>query len=237
VIAGLSVVALVPARGGSKGVKRKNVREVAGRPLIAWTLDAANASRYIDRTVLSSEDEEIMRVARDLGCEVPFRRPEELSQDDTPGIEPVLHAIKVLTGYDLIVLLQPTSPLRIAADIDACLERLVAVGAPACVSVREALDHPYWCYTVDAGGRLRPLVSRAEGEFVRRQQLPQALTVNGAVYVARTNWLANSRNFLTNETVCVEMPLSRSLDVDTEADLVTAESSLSQRPDQPHLLK
>lgn len=231
-IAALSVLALVPARGGSKGISRKNIHALAGRPLLAWTLDAARASRYIDRAVLSSEDEEIMQVARDLGCEVPFRRPMELARDETPGIDPVLHAITLLPGYDLIVLLQPTSPLRIAADIDACLERLVATGAPACVSVREAVDHPYWCYGSDAQGRLHPFVTPSEGAYTRRQQLPRALAVNGAVYVARTNWLVSSRDFLTTETVGLEMPISRSLDIDTQADLAAAESSLAARGPQ-----
>jgi CMP-N,N'-diacetyllegionaminic acid synthase len=229
VIADLSVLAIVPARGGSKGIPRKNIRPVAGRPLLAWTLEAARASRYIDRLILSSEDQEIMDVAQRLGCEVPFRRPSELAQDDTPGIDPVLHAIGLLPGYDLIVLLQPTSPLRIAADIDACLDRLVATGAPACVSVREAADHPYWCYGSDAQGRLHPFVTLPEGAFSRRQQLPHAQTVNGAVYVARTHWLVSSRNFMTAETVGLEMPPSRSLDVDTDADLAVAESCLSKR--------
>jgi len=229
VIADLSVLAVMPARGGSKGVSRKNIRPVAGRPLLAWTLDAARGSRYIDRAVLSSEDEEIMQVARDLGCEVPFRRPTELARDDTPGIDPVLHAIGVLPGYQVIVVLQPTSPLRLAADIDACLERLVATGAPACVSVREAIDHPYWCYGTDPHGRLHPFVTPSDGAYARRQQLPRALSLNGAVYVARTTWLLTSRNFLTAETVGVEMPLSRSLDIDTDADLGVAEASLAAR--------
>jgi CMP-N,N'-diacetyllegionaminic acid synthase len=120
------VLGLIPARGGSKGVARKNIREVRGKPLIAWTIEEARRSIYLDRLVLSSEDTEIMEIARSFGCEVPFRRPEELAADDTPGIDPVLHALRELPGFDYVALLQPTSPLRTAEDIDGCIERCVA---------------------------------------------------------------------------------------------------------------
>lgn len=225
-IADLSVLAIVPARGGSKGVPRKNIRPLAGMPLIGWTIRAARASRYIDRLVLSSEDEEIIRVGRELGCDVPFCRPRELAQDDTPGIDPVLHAIGCLPGYDIVVLLQPTSPLRVAADIDACVERMIDSDAPACVSVREVADHPFWCYEPDDAGKLRSFVTLPEGSFSRRQDLPRAVTTNGAVYVARTQWLVCRRDFMSEQTVGVTMPVGRSLDIDTEADFATAQSHL-----------
>ena len=130
-IEGLSVLGLIPARGGSKGVPRKNIRLVAGRPLLAWTIDAARASRYLDRLVLSTDDCEIGAVAIAAGCEVPFLRPPELARDDTPGIDPVLHALGQLPPFDIVVLLQPTSPLRLASDIDGCIERMLAARAPA----------------------------------------------------------------------------------------------------------
>jgi CMP-N,N'-diacetyllegionaminic acid synthase len=225
-IADLSVLAVIPARGGSKGVARKNIRLLAGRPLLAWTIESAMASQYLDRIVLSSEDQEIMDTARELGCEVPFRRPVELTTDETPGIEPVLHALEQLPGYDLVALLQPTSPLRRASDIDACLEKLIATRAPACISVREAVDHPYWCYQQDASERLLPFVKLPAHTFNRRQDLPRAFAVNGAVYVARVQWLIAARSFLTPETVGHEMPHERSLDLDTPEDFAIAESRL-----------
>ncbi|MEP7294597.1 MAG: acylneuraminate cytidylyltransferase family protein [Burkholderiales bacterium] len=230
-IAGRSVLAIIPARGGSKGVPRKNIRKIAGRPLLGWTLLAAQASRYVDRVVLSSEDDEIIAAARNLGCEAPFRRPAELASDTSPGIDPVLHALAQLPPFDLVVLLQPTSPLRIAADIDGCLELLEATGAPACVSVREATDHPYWTYRIDPDGLLQPFVKRPLDDISRRQDLPHALALNGAVYVARVPWLIENRTFLTVGTVGLEMPAKRSLDVDTEEDLVTAERVLMDRAD------
>lgn len=119
------ILAIIPARGGSKGVPRKNIRDLAGKPLIAWTIEEAKKSKYITRLILSSEDEEIIEAAKKYGCEVPFVRPIELAQDNTPGIEPVLHAIEKCPGYDYVLLLQPTSPLRTVEDIDGCIEFLL----------------------------------------------------------------------------------------------------------------
>ena len=112
-INGKKVLAIVPARGGSKSLSGKNIKLLAGKPLIAWTIDEAKRSEYIDRLILSSDDEDIINVARSAcDCDVPFVRPKELAQDDTPGIEPILHAINEIPGFDLVVKLQPTSPLR-----------------------------------------------------------------------------------------------------------------------------
>lgn len=116
------ILAIVPARGGSKGVPRKNIKLLAGKPLIEWTLIEARRSKYIDRIVLSSEDNEIIEIAKSIGYDVPFKRPKELAQDDTHGIEPILHAVGECEGYDYVMMLQPTSPLRIVEDIDSFIE-------------------------------------------------------------------------------------------------------------------
>jgi N-acylneuraminate cytidylyltransferase len=233
-IDGLSVLGLITARGGSRGVPRKNLRTVAGRPLIGWTIAAARQSRVLDRVVLSSDDEEIIEVARRLGCDAPFRRPAALASDTAPSIDVVLHALTQLPGHDIVVLLQPTSPLRTAVDLDGCVQRLVASGAPSCVSVREAVDHPYWTYRLDAGGQLQPYVEPpAGGAAMRRQDLPGAYAINGAVYAARVDRLLASRSFLAPGTVCVVMPADRSLDIDTSVDLQAAERLLLQRQEEP----
>ncbi len=217
-IDGGKVLAVIPARGGSKGVPRKNIRVVAGRPLIAWTIEEARKSKYIDRLVVSSDDAEIIEVARSWGCEAPFVRPAELSQDESPGIDPVLHALDMLPGYDWLVLLQTTSPLRTAADIDGCIARCVEAGANACVTVAPAEQSPYWMYTLGAGGRMQALLP-ARAEVARRQDLPPAYLLNGAVYVARCEWLRRHGTFVNEETVGFVMPQERSLDIDTERDL------------------
>lgn len=213
-----TLLGIIPARGGSKGIPRKNIRLVNGKPLIAWTIEQARRSKYIDRVVLSTDDDEIMRIAITYGCEVPFRRPSELAEDNTPGIDPVLHVIEKIPGYDYVVLLQPTSPLRTAEDIDNCFSLCVECGAPACVSVTRCAENPYLMFWRDQSLRLTPLFAES-GRIAYRQQLPEAVRLNGAVYVARSQWLKETRSFITSETIGYEMPADRSVDIDTEADL------------------
>lgn len=215
-----TVLAIIPARGGSKGVPRKNVRPLAGKPLVAWTIEEAKKSKYIDRLILSSEDDEIIGAARSYGCEVPFKRPQDLALDHTPGIDPVLHALSALPEkYDYIVLLQPTSPLREASDIDGCLSYCLQYEAPACVTVTDPDKSPYWAYSVDYKMAMRPLIERENPEAARRQELPRLYVLNGAVYAAESQWLIKSMTFLTKETVAYFMPRERSVDIDTELDL------------------
>lgn len=140
----MNLVALIPARGGSKGIPRKNIKPLAGKPLIGWTIDAAKQAACVHRLIVSTEDEAIASVARSFGAEVPFMRPVELTADDTPGIAPVLHALEQLPDVDRLLLLQPTSPLRSVADIEGIVEFCLARGAPSAVSVCEASKHPYW---------------------------------------------------------------------------------------------
>lgn len=221
-INGKSVLAIIPARGGSKGVPRKNIREVGGKPLIAWTIKEAKKSKYIDRLILSSEDAEIIEVAKNWGCEIPFTRPKELAQDDTPGIEPVLHAIEMIPGYDYVVLLQPTSPLRKVTDIDECLRFCIDAGADSCVSVTEAEKSPFWMYYMQDNNRLRPVVD-INNVYTNRQQHPKVYVLNGAIYIAKTDWLFNAKTFLDRKTIAYVMPREHSIDIDSELDLALSD--------------
>jgi len=227
-IHGKSILAIIPARGGSKGIPRKNICMLAGKPLIAWTIEEAKKSKYIDRLIVTSEDEEIIKVAKEWGCEVPFVRPVELAQDDTPGIEPVLHAVSVLPGYDYVVLLQPTSPLRLADDIDGCIEVCLSSRAPSCVSVTEVDQHPYLMYEVDGTGYMSPFVHQEVVRF-RRQDLPPLYILNGAVYIAEQAFLWESRSFLSSLTKAYRMPKSRSFDIDDAVDLAACENLMSAK--------
>lgn len=213
------VLALIPARGGSKGVPGKNILPISGKPLIQWTIDAARASRYIDRLILSSDDDEIMAVAAVGGCEIPFRRDASLAGDTASSIDVVVDALERVPGYDIVVLLQPTSPLRIASDIDGAIERLESSGAPACVTVRAAEEHPYWTFYADEQGRLSHYVKPPAGIPMRRQDLPEAWCLNGAVYAVRTEWFLRNRSILTADTVFYPMPAERSIDIDTPTDV------------------
>lgn len=214
-----SVLGLIPARGGSKGVPGKNILPVGGRPLIQWTIEAARAARCLDRVVVSSDDPTIMAVAAELGCEVPFTRPAELATDEASSVDVVIDAIQRLPQYDIVVLLQPTSPLRSAEDIDGTVELLVASGAPACVSLRPAEDHPFWTFRLDEQGALSRFVALSAELPQRRQDLPPAWCLNGAVYAAHARWLCRERSFLVPRTVGYRMPAERSLDIDTWADV------------------
>lgn len=218
------MLAIIAARGGSRGLPRKNVLPFRGRPLIAWTIAAAQASRCIDRLILSTDDPEIASVAGELGCSAPFRRAPELSGDTAASVDVVLDALDRAPGFDVAVLLQPTSPLRIAADIDGALERMSEAGAPSCVSVQEAPSHPWLVFGRDSRGRLEPFAAAPVGASLRRQDLPPALVLNGAVYAADAEWLRRQRTFVSpGETVAWEMPADRSADIDTLEDFRAAE--------------
>jgi N-acylneuraminate cytidylyltransferase len=205
----------------------KNLRDLGGKPLLAWSVAAAKASRYLDRTILSTDDEAIMAAGRAAGCEVPFRRPAALATDEAGSIEVVIHALDAVgQGYDIVVLLQPTSPLRAAADIDSCLDRMIAAGAPCSVSVSPAAHPPYWFFRLDGSGRLIRLIESPAGAK-RRQDLPETVMVNGAVYAADIAWLRRVRDFVTPETVAYVMPAERSVDIDTPLDLALARAILA----------
>jgi N-acylneuraminate cytidylyltransferase len=219
-IEGQKVLGIIPARGGSKTIPRKNLKVLAGKPLIAWTIEEAQKSQYLDRLILSSEDAEIIQTAQEWRCEVPFIRPSELARDDTPGIEPVIHALNTLKeDYDYIVLLQPTSPLRTTKDIDDCIRYCIQEKALVCVSVSLTDHHPYWMHTINQHQRLCPLLS-AGSSISRRQDLPPIYVENGAIYVAKTDYIHKEKNFITEETLAYIMPPDRSWDIDNEMDFL-----------------
>lgn len=211
-----TVLAVVPARGGSKGVPRKNLRLVKGKSLLARTIEEAHLSAYIDRVIVSSEDDEIIAEARRAGADVPFVRPAALAQDDTAGPGPILHALTQVTGFDYVVVLQVTSPLRQCIDIDACIDLCVEHDAPACVSVTESAVSPHWMFAMGPRHSLLPVMS---GELPpTRQSLPVTCSLNGAVYVAQCRWFQQYQRFLSKDTIGYLMPKERSLDIDTEFD-------------------
>lgn len=223
-----SVLGLIMARGGSKGLPRKNLRQIGGKPMIAWTVEAGKQSQCIDRLILSSEDEEIIDTVRQLECEIPFVRPENLATDESSPLEVIRHTIESLPEkYDYLVLLQPTSPLRIANDIDRCVELCYQKKAPACVTITESEKTPYWMYEVLEDHRMRPVLSGAE-RVLRRQDLPKTYTLNGAVFVARSDWIIYQNDFLGPDTIGCKMPRTRSIDIDSETDLVLANAILKE---------
>jgi N-acylneuraminate cytidylyltransferase len=225
-IGGRRVLALVPARGGSKGIPDKNRVRLGGRPLIAWTIEAAGAARTIDRVVVSTDDARLALLASGCGAEVPFLRPKELARDDTPTMPVVMHAIDTLGWDDVVVLLQPTSPLRTAEDVDACVEIFLDSGRPV-VSVTVA-DPPPQHMIVRDGDGIAPLLGGLPAGG-RRQDLPPVFALNGAVYVADAAWLREHGTFVAAQTRVYEMPRERSVDIDDAFDLRVAEAMIVGR--------
>lgn len=223
----MKVLAVIPARGGSKGIPRKNIKPLAGKPLIAWTIEAALKAQGIDRVIVSTEDKEIGSVAKQFGAEVPFMRPLALAQDDTPGIAPVLHAIEQLRDYDWVLLLQPTSPLRSVEDIEGIIRFCRDEAAPSAVSVTQVSKHPFWMYQRDDQNRLQPLIPNRP-EITRRQEFPSVYVLNGAMYLARTDWLIQNQGFIGSETLGYSIPEERSVDLDTPQDWCWVEFLIEQ---------
>jgi CMP-N-acetylneuraminic acid synthetase len=222
---------VVPARGGSKGVPRKNVAIVAGRPLIEWTIMAARQATCIDQLIVSTDDEEIAAVARAAGADVPFRRPADLSHDDAAGADVVLHALQWIVrhrGYtpEYVVTLQPTSPLRTAGDIDAAIALARVRGAHSVVSVSPAVQSPYWMVRVDEDLEVREFLP---GDPPTRQQLPALYAINGAVYVTSPRLLFDMHALYGPGTLAYVMPEERSLDVDTRWEMHVADLVLAAR--------
>lgn len=227
------ILGLITARGGSKGIPRKNLRELAGKPLIAWTIEAARQSRLLSRVIVSTDDEEIAGVARKWGAEVPFIRPAVLATDDASHISVVRHAVELLTQHegwsaDYVVTLQPPCPLRTTEDIDEAIGLAVSKGARAVVSVSETRDHPFLARRMTGAGTLEEFVA-CDLAYPRRQDLPPAFSINGAIYVNRCATLAADVSLVPPGAYGFVMPLERSLDIDTTWDLHLAELVIRDR--------
>jgi CMP-N,N'-diacetyllegionaminic acid synthase len=223
----MRLLGVIPARGGSKGVPRKNLAPLGGRPLIAYTCDAARGSTRLGRTIVSTDDEEIANVARASGAEVPFLRPAELSGDDVPILEVLLHALETVDEADAVVLLQPTSPLRTARHVDEAVDLFAASGADSVVSVVR-VPHaftPGSLLRLD-GGRLVPMLDGEQAQ--RRQDKPLLYARNGpAVLVVRAETLRTG-SLYGDDSRPYEMDAASSVDIDSAVDLELAERLLGR---------
>lgn len=215
-----TILALIPARGGSKGLPKKNIKLLAGKPLIAWTIEQAKKSRYLDRIVVSTEDKAIASVARKYGADLPFMRPKKLAKDNSKLLDAIFYTLnKLEQKYDLILLLQPTSPLRKTKDIDNSIRLLFKKCAQAIVSISPTESHPYKSNILPSNGCLK---SFAKAEC-NRQELKLFYRVNGAIFLAYSDYLKKNRSFFNKQTFGYLMPKERSLDIDTEIDFKVAQ--------------
>ena len=229
------IIGLICARGGSQGVPRKNIRLLAGKPLIAHSIEFALASKMIDRTIVSTEDEEIAKIARDYGAEVPFMRPVELAQDHSSSIAVVEHAIswlgeheKKIPGY--VMLLQPTSPFRTDTDIDEVVKISREHKRAAVVSLTESCCHPFLTKRILENGSLVDFSDESSKQSdLSRQRLPRAYKINGSIYLNSCESLLHDKTFFPKETFAYIMPKERSIDIDTEYDFYLAELILKNK--------
>lgn len=218
------ILALIPARGGSKGIKDKNIISLAGKPLIAYSIEAAKKSKYIDSIVVTTDSEKIAEVAKRYGARVPFLRPAELATDTSKTIDAVLHAIKTLKTmrkeYDVLVLLQPTQPLRTNNDIDEALEVYYKNKEEGLVSVSFVDDSPLLIRSISNEGKLLNLLS--QNSTCRRQDMPEYYKVNGCIYINKIDEINENTSFNDNKVPFI-MRKEHSVDIDELSDLWMAE--------------
>jgi CMP-N,N'-diacetyllegionaminic acid synthase len=223
----MKILAVIPARGGSQGIPDKNIKVVGGKPLIAWTILAAKAAKGVDRVILSTDSPKIAETARSFGAETPFLRPAALAQDDTPGIEPILHAARWLKDHeayepDYLLYLQPTSPFRTAEDIDGAIDLAKEKGAESVISVTPVQHHPNWMQVINQEGKLDDYVEG--GSLVNaRQDMAPVYALNGAIYLTRLQTVLEQKTFFVKDTYAYIMPPKRSIDIDTPWDMHLAE--------------
>ncbi|HEY0600923.1 acylneuraminate cytidylyltransferase family protein [Brevundimonas sp.] len=209
------VLAIVPARGGSQRLIAKNARPLAGRPMVAWTLEAARDSALIDHLVVSTDDPAVAAAAAEMGWPPPFMRPDHLSGATASVIDAIEHALEEVGGrWDYVVLLQPTSPLRTAGDIDQAIRLCDETGAPAVIGVSPLPKPPGFYGRVDAAGRYTP----------GGVDLDRTVVINGAVYVGRPDILMRDRTFQSEGARAYSMPAERGWDVDTPAEFAVCEA-------------
>jgi N-acylneuraminate cytidylyltransferase len=218
-----STIALIPARGGSKGVPGKNLAVLGGKPLIAWTVEAARRAAAIDEIFVSTDDQAIGEAARAFGARFDALRPANLAGDSTPMLDVVQHVVDELNLSDeaIVVLLQPTSPFRSHEDIDAAVELFVKSGAQSLVSMTPSASHPEWALKSDENGRISYFIAKRE-EGHRRQDLAPAFQPNGALYIARAKLIREGIGWYGPDAIGYVMPRERSLDIDEPWDLLLA---------------
>ena len=227
------VLGLIPARGGSKGVPRKNVRPLCGKPLLQYTAEAALNARRLSRVILSTDDWEIAEVGRKCGLEVPFLRPPKLAQDETPTLPVVQQTLcwmlECNEQFDAVCLLQPTNPLRHAEDIDNCIELMFETGADTVMTVLPVPQNynPHWVYIKDKQGQLHLATNEYE-PISRRQDLPPAYHREGSVYVTRSEVVLHKNSLYGNRVIGYMMDENRSVNIDTLEDWAAAERIASQ---------
>jgi CMP-N-acetylneuraminic acid synthetase len=230
----MTIVGFVFARGGSKGLPGKNIRVLAGKPLIAWSIEQAKAVNRIERVIVSTDSNEIADVARSFGAEVPFIRPAELAQDDSPEWLSWQHALRYLRDHqgtmpDTMISIPTTAPLRIPADLDNCLDEYAKGKADAVITVTNAHRNPYFnMVTMDFLGNIQPVIPQSVN-FSRRQDCPTVYDMTSVAYVVDARFVLNNSSLFAGKVRAVHVPVERAIDIDTLLDFKIAEVLLFDR--------
>ena len=221
-------LAIIPARGGSKRLPRKNVLDLNGKPLIAWSIEAGLNSKYIDKVVVTSDDDDILNLSKSLGVEI-LKRPDYLASDTATTFDTIKHVIEEVANYDYIILLQPTSPLRDALHIDEAIELLENKKASAVIGVCKMDHSPLWSNTID---KSLSMVDFLKDEVLnkRSQDLEMYYKINGAIYICSTDLLLNNKSFFLRDNIyAYKMLRMDSIDIDERLDFMVAESIIQAR--------
>lgn len=217
----MKVLAIIPARGGSKGILNKNMKLFSGKPLIEWTIKNALDSKFINKVFVSTDNKEIANFAKDLGLEVPFLRDKKLATDKSYIIETVLNTMTKFPDFESIILLQPTSPLRITKDIDSVIKLGIENNFNSVVSITNCMHSPQLFYKLNKSKTITPLLKNKKN--FNRQEFDENYILNGACYYAKKEFLFEHKKFISEDTVGYLMPQERSIDIDTYFDWQIAE--------------
>ncbi len=230
-IEGKRVIAIIPARGGSKGLPRKNILPLCNKPLISYTIESALQCDFIDCVMVSTDDNEIAEISKSAGAEIPYLRPPHLATDTATSYDVILDCLNWYSNhaesFDYFILLQPTSPLRTKADIDSAFKLLIDKKAKAIVSVCESDHHPYWMNTLPPDHNLN-LFEKEEYRNIGRQQLPTYYRLNGAIYLTEINYFLEQKSFMGKDSYALVMNKMHSIDIDDKFDFSIAEFILKQ---------
>ena len=217
-ISGKTVLIYIPARSGSKSIIDKNIVDVCGKPLIAYSIEVGKKSKYVDRIIVSTDSEKYADIAKEYGAESPFLRPDELASDNAVEIDVIIHLMKWLEEhegkkYDIVVKLEPTSALRLAEDVDKAIEKLIEKDSDSVVSVSESLTHPYWMNTLPDNHSMKDFI-RPDALRKNRQELPVFYQLDGVVYVATWDAIREYKTWLAGNCFATITPEERAIDVD-----------------------
>ena len=233
-IANNKILAIIPARSGSKGLPGKNLKPLLGKPLVTWSIEAASLSPSIDSIVLSTDDQKIANIGEKIGARVPFVRPLDLSGDTASSIDVVLHALDFLETagekFDIVVLLEPTSPQREWGDIEQALDLLIKSGASSVVGVTQVQEsHPDFMYRLQVDLKLEPFIKKVGSAHIRRQDIEPLYYLEGSIYISFVHILRERRSFYHEDTVGYEVPKWKSLEIDDLDDFIMIEALLKHK--------